>query len=425
VGRRFSALVLVVVARLLPAGRRDWVAALWAETGHVPRGLARLNWRTGGIWLIFRDMLPPRRTGRLLAFAAAAAWVVSTVWAGPAGNPATSLARLDVVTLLPVLAGLPLLARWLLGPAAGPMARTLRVAGFATVLILIVAKARVEAVADNPAAAPRLGQEAAVPTGTGMMYFWLGDSIFLLVIAIYMAVILAATARRSQVAPGTLAVGIAAGVVLGATMYAVTPLGLAGYATTTWLHGDALTPVLALAWILLFGAPVVAGSVAARRSAGPDGPHSVSGITLRQGAAAGFLATGLGGLIVTVLGTGTIALMPRAGWLLRWLYPGQHLAAGTAYHRELVASANAPGYLLILVAFPIIGVIMGLLASGVTAERRGQAGRDGWDGWEGWGGWGGGGPPGPPGIGPVVDPEPGLVPRQSVLIGAARAGPSG
>ena len=40
---------------------------------------------------------------------------------------------------------------------------------------------------------------------------------------------------------------------------------------------------------------------------------------LRQGAAAGFLATGAGAgaLIVSVLGTGTIALMPRAGLACR------------------------------------------------------------------------------------------------------------
>ena len=35
--------------------------------------------------------------------------------------------------------------------------------------------------------------------------------------------------------------------------------------------------------------------------------------------------------------------MPRVGWLLRWLYPGQHLLAALAYHRELAASMNASG----------------------------------------------------------------------------------
>jgi hypothetical protein len=34
-------------AWLLPAGRRDWVAALWAEAHEVPPGLGRLAWRAG------------------------------------------------------------------------------------------------------------------------------------------------------------------------------------------------------------------------------------------------------------------------------------------------------------------------------------------------------------------------------------------
>jgi hypothetical protein len=55
--------------------------------------------------------------------------------------------------------------------------------------------------------------------------------------------------------------------------------------------------------------------------------------------------------------------MPRAGWLLHWLYPGQHLSAAIAYNRELTASSNATGYFLILLAFPIIGLIQGVLGS--------------------------------------------------------------
>ena len=86
-----------------------------------------------------------------------------------------------------------------------------------------------------------------------------------------------------------------------------------------------------------------------------------------QGVAAGFLATG-GVPRCAVLGTGTVAMMPRAGWLLRWLYPGQHLLAAVANHRELTASMNASGYGTlgygwILLAFPIIGLIMGASGS--------------------------------------------------------------
>jgi hypothetical protein len=289
-------------ARLVPAGRRDWAEAVWAEADQVPPGLARAAWRAGGMRLIAREALLARRAVRSLAFAAAAVWVARAAWPGPAGNPATAVARLDVVTVLPLLAGLPLLARRLLGPAAGPLARVLRAGGYAAVLVLTVAKASVEQVADNPAAAPHLNVDASVPALTGMIYTWLVESVFLLVLAVYVAAILVLTARRSRVAPVTLAIGTAAGIVFGAVMYAVVPLGLTQYVTSPWLQGAATGPVLLLAWVLLFGAPLVAGGVAVRSYRGPGGPGQVAGARIRQGAAAGFLATGVGALMVTVHG---------------------------------------------------------------------------------------------------------------------------
>jgi len=351
-------------ARLVPAERRDWAEAVWAEADQVPAGLARLAWRAGGVRLMAREAMLARRATRTLVFAAAAAWVAGTAWPGSAGNPATALSRLDVVTMLPVLAGLPLLARWLVGPAApGPLARVLRAGAYVAVLVLIVARASVDQVADNPAAVPHLNPDASVPALDGMIYAWLAQSVFLLIVAVYVAAILVLTARRPRVAPATLAVGTGAGLVLGAVMYAVAPLGLTSYATTPWLSGAALAPVLLLAWVLLFGAPAAAGSVAARCYRGPGDPRQLAKARLRQGGAAGFLATGIGALVVTVLGTGTIALMPRAGWALRWLYPGQHLLAAVTYNRELTASVRAGGYDLILLFFPVIGLLIGLAAS--------------------------------------------------------------
>ena len=89
---------------------------------------------------------------------------------------------------------------------------------------------------------------------------------------------------------------------------------------------------------------------------------------------------------MTVLGTGTVALMPRAAWLRHWLYPGQHLLAAAASSRELAASSSAQTYGLIMVAFPVIGlglsVFSGLCAWGESATgesgpRRGGGGRPG------------------------------------------------
>jgi hypothetical protein len=352
-------------ARLVPAERRDWAEALWAEAGEMPPGLARLAWRAGGMRLIAREALLVRRAGRSLAFAAAAAWVAWAAWPGPAGNIATAVARVDVVTVLLVLAGLPLLARRLFGPpAAGPVARVLRAGAYAAVLVLTVAKASVEQVVNAP---PVVARQAA--SGRGLQppaFTWFAETIFLLIVAGYVAAIFVMTARRTRVAPATLAIGTGAGIVLGVVMCAVSPLGLAKDATEPWLAGSAIDPVVALAWILLLGGPLLAGRMAGRLYRGSDSLEEVDNARVWQGVAAGFLATGIGALIVTVVGTGTIALMLRSSWLLHWLYPGQHLSAAVAYNRELTASTNAGGYFLILLAFPIIGLILSAPASAWT-----------------------------------------------------------
>ena len=56
---------------LLPAGRRDWIEAVWAEAYEVPPGLPRLAWRAGGIWIVARETLTPRWLVKVVLFAAA------------------------------------------------------------------------------------------------------------------------------------------------------------------------------------------------------------------------------------------------------------------------------------------------------------------------------------------------------------------
>lgn len=295
-------------ARLVPARRRDWVEALWAESGQVPSGPARLAWRAGGVRLIVREALLARRAARVLRYGA-----------------------------------------------------------YAAVLVLALAKASAEQVADNPAAVPYLNSDASVPLKTGMIYTWLVESLFVLVVAVYVAGILALTARRPRVAPATLAAGTGMGVALGAVMYAVAPLGLTRHATNPWLPGPAVALLVLLAWVLLLGGPVLAGLVAARCYRGPGRPEQAAKARGRQAAAAGFLAAAVGALMVTVLGTVTVVLMPRAGWVLHWLYPGQHLTAAATYLHVLTASVRVGNYGLVLVAFPVIGLIMGLAGGGLAA----------------------------------------------------------
>jgi hypothetical protein len=364
--------------RLVPAGRRDWAEAIWAEAYEVPPGFRRLAWRAGGVRVIAREALMARKIGRWLLFAVAAALATRANWPGPPGRFATAIARIDVVTTVLLLAGLPLLARWFLGPAINSrLARFLRVGGYAAILALMVAKASVL-------------RGVPAETGPALQFDWFAQIVFLVVMACYVAAILAMTAPRLRVAPATLAAGTGAGIVLGAVMYAVAPLGLTNDATEPWLRGAAVDPVVVLAWVMLLGGPVAAGAVAVLRYREPGSPQQVSGVRIWQGGAAGLLATGIGGLLVTVLGTGTVALMPRAAWLQNLLYPGQHLLPAVVHSRDFAASSTVGGYGLILLAFPVIGIVMGLfgVAIGDSATLSGS-------------GPGGGGPSGPE---PVPDP---------------------
>jgi hypothetical protein len=96
--------------------------------------------------------------------------------------------------------------------------------------------------------------------------------VFLVVIAIYLAAIFWATSRRSSVTPATMAIGTGGGVLFGAVMYSVTPLGVNKYATNPWLPGSDVDPLVVLAWILLLGVPVAAAILAGRRYSGPAFP---------------------------------------------------------------------------------------------------------------------------------------------------------
>ena len=153
------------------------------------------------------------------------------------------------------------------------------------------------------------------------------------------------------------------------------------------MHGFPIGLAVLLAWVLLFGAPTVAAVVAVRCHRGPGGPEQAFRARVKLAVAAGFLATAVGALVVSVLGTVTIALMPRAGWVLHWLYPGQHVSAALAANYELTASVRTDGYGLIMLIFPVVGLVVGLMAGGYSVDAPPTGAPPG----------GGGGEPGPPG----------------------------
>jgi hypothetical protein len=62
--------------------------------------------------------------------------------------------------------------------------------------------------------------------------------------------------------------------------------------------------------------------------------------------------------------------MLRSPWLLHWLNHGQHLTAIAAYRYEIIAGANTNVYPLMLIWFPVIGLIMSVLGAACTPLGR-------------------------------------------------------
>ena len=399
-------------ARLLPAGRRDWAEAVWAEAQEVPPGWPGLAWRAGGAWLIAREAQIMRRTGTLLVFAAAgaAAW---SAWPGHGGH--AFVARADIAATVLLVAGLPLLARRVLGAPGNRAARWLRAGCYAAILALMPAKAAIELFLG---AVPRAGIDLhtferfqcpwpftsvavavstchEVPGTSAGGPSWAGEVPVLFLTACFLAAVLAVTARRAPVEPATLAIGAGAGLVLGAVMYAWNPLGASSlkYQNRPWLHGSAVGVLAPLTWILLFGAPLVAGAIAGRRCPVPGDRGEASAARTWQGLAAGVVSGGVAAVFVTVFGTGTTALLVNSAWVRGLLYHGQHLTASAVYGRELFASQDVAGYAFLCAAFPIIGLLMGVAGAGF-AHATGALPD-------------GGRPPGPPGPEPLPDPPDG------------------
>ena len=122
-------------------------------------------------------------------------------------------------------------------------------------------------------------------------------------------------------------------------MFTVDPLGLDKWATNPWLPGSSVDPLVALAWILLFGGPVAAAVLAARwHCRRPGRSIELARARIGQGFVAGVLANMVGALFVTVLGTGIIALTIKVAWLRPLVYHSPHPGAAAAYGHVLHAS---------------------------------------------------------------------------------------
>ena len=355
---------------LLPAGRRDWVAAIWAEAHEVPPGLARLAWRAGGLWVLAREALRPRRLGRAALFAAAASVAVWVAWPRP-GVGHVAEGRFNAIVPVLLLAVLPLLSLRLFGLAASRLTRAMRVLCCAAVLALVPAftflMVRNMLAPTRPAylhifcglqdcAGVVPGRSSGGPT-------WLGEILVLLVTIGYVGVALFLTSRRAGLTRSTLAIAAGTGLLFGVVMFAVDPLGLSNRATNPWLPGSTADPLVVLAWILLFGGPAAAVALTGWRCRGPDGVRLPYTVRVGQGVAAGVLANGIAATFTAVLGTGAILLVLRFPSLMHWVNHGRHLTAVATYRYELNTENNAAGYALMLMSFPVIGLFVGYLAA--------------------------------------------------------------
>jgi hypothetical protein len=378
---RTGAAVRRAVLRLVPAQRRDWVEAVWAEAAEVPPGLRRLLWQAGGARLIIREAPVRRGTGFTLIFAAAAA-TVRVAWPHPPDTLFTPVGRFVVIALV-VLAGFPLLTRPVLGPAGDSRAAGLvRAAGCAAFLSIAPAMTRIEQFRFTR---PRGVADVRIYLLVCQVNFghapW-GKFIFIVFfLALSAAAITWMTSRRARIAPATLIAGSAAGVLFALVMYVVAPVGLSSQATNPWLPGSEADPLVLLAWLLLPGAPVLAAVMADRRytaACGAPPPRDRA----RQMMAAGLLTCVSATLLILVAGFGTITAMISQAGLRNWLYHGQHLLYGVqnlsgllrtapviGYSHQITAATDAGGYAFMIIAFPVLM----LAATSITAASRAYA----------------------------------------------------
>ena len=358
-------------ATLVPAGRREWAEAIWAEMAEVPAGWQRLGWFAGGVRLTVREAARGQWPWYPLAFAAAAAGTAWSAWSGPPGDSAVEINRIDVIAIALILAGLAWIIRRARGPVADArLARVVRTGGYAAVLALVLAKSAVERVADAPP--NNLGGPAVA---------WTGEAVFLVVMAGYAAVILVFTARRSPALPVAVAIGTVTGIVLGVMAYLLGPLGFPLRFAGAW-PARTYDAAMALGVLLALCAPVAAGRAAARRA----GRSRPAGTAARQGAMAGLCFGTAAALAVTVLSTATIAILPYDTGLQHWA--SGHIGQWTPVVGQVTPilhprlgyvagnSAFAAGYLIVLLISPLAGCAFGAWgARARPGSRRPQAAR--------------------------------------------------
>ncbi len=334
----------------------------------------------------------PSRVRYLLAVALMTAGLGWAGWQGTPANPATLISRVDVFATALILAALPWPVARRFGPVRyGWLPRVARFAGYLVVMGLVLAKAGAERV-----------EYAHSARRASLGGLWVGEIIFLLVLAAYVTGLLVMTARRSPASPAAVTIGAVGGIVLGVTIYLVRPLEGPLHTSSAWLTGVYFAARL-VSVPLVLGAVIMVGIAATRRSshrgnsrsvgqapaasAAPAGsrpavpesavaPSADPPSRAKQGVMAGLCAGAAAALLVSLLGISTIALAPQDAQGIQWTLPSHGEQAGSVYQFEVSITEAAAGYLLVLVLFPLFGAGLGAWGGLYGASRPGRPGGD-------------------------------------------------
>lgn len=357
----------------LTAGRLEWVRGAWAESSAVPPGPRRLAWRLGTAWLAVRQLLAPRDIASAAAFVAAASAVAWMSWRGSPTNVTTLTHRVDAITLAGALAAVTLLGRLVFGRVSdGWPGRVLRAGWYAAILAVLPFKAAIEQFTFAiPPGGERLRLYGFV------MYIrmpaevqWNRDLLILLILVSYAIAVVWMTSRRARISGASLAIGVGTGVAFGAVMYLVAPLGLQKRSVNPWFSGSGFDLLVALAWVMLFGGPILAAVLASRIHRAPRGSGTPVTAMLRQGVAAGLLANLTGAMTVTLAGSATVTLMLKSAAVRNWLLTSEHLSANALYVRELNAGADIGAYFVMCIFFPLFALACSAYAAAVVTAVR-------------------------------------------------------
>jgi hypothetical protein len=352
---RFSRLLAVLLGRaagLLPGRRREWAEAALAESGEVPAGARRAAWLGGGLWLVAREILTSGL--RMIAFAAGVAAFVWFSWPGPSSNSALTLNRTWMAGTLLILAVLPLVIRRQFGPVRdGWVARTVRVGGYALILVMIAAKA----VKDRDGS--ELGQYFAM-----IDKLWTMQVMLFVVIAAYVAGLLLLTSQGVRLTRWGLPAVVALAVVTAGVLFWVDPFGASIDPTNAALKWWGLAALVL---------PVVAG-VLVTRLAGRD-PQATTVTASGQGMLAACGAIAAAALILAFLTSVTIALLPHRVPLAQEPFTQGAcptcsrdgtvvpVALRAEYKHEISVGQAGQTLFAFLLFAPIIGIVLGGVAA--------------------------------------------------------------